>query len=216
MFELDSPTNVRFLDVLVLSQKNRAPDEEPGAKLRLEMDLPNRVLQEFDGGLLPFLYRKDESTHTRPQAELDGVEPVSDLPDLTAVGSKVGTLRWDADFAGYRLVVDQGLGGASNLTIDQGTVSGIRIRAKDGGTFTLKCIFESPNVSEQSFGKLAKLKSREMPVRLLAPATSDAQADIEDGPPPDEEDAPAPAAPARKPRKRSATDAFLDAHGIPE
>ena len=215
-FEIDTTTKARLSDVIVLSQKNRLPDENPGAKLSFEMDLPNRYLSCFDGLLLGFLFCKNASTSAGPkQSTLDGVEPVSDLPDLTTIGAKVGALNWEAEFTGYRLTVDQGLGGKlSNLEVDEGTVSNIRIKPKSGGTFQLKCDFESPNVSEATFGRLAKLKSREIDITMTAPEVD--QRDIEgagDWPFPNPEPMPADALPVPKPRKaKDATAAFLDAH----
>ena len=216
-FEIDTTTKAKLSDVIVLSQKNRLPDENPGAKLSFEMDLPNRYLSCFDGALLGFLFCKNASTSARPkQGTLDGVEPISDLPDLTTIGAKVGALNWEAEFSGYRLIVDQGLGGKqSNLEVDEGTVSNVRIKPKSGGTFQLKCDFESPNVSETTFGRLAKLKSREIEITLTAPEVD--QRDIEgpgDWPFPTPEPIHADPVPAPKARKgaKDATAAFLDAH----
>lgn len=215
-FEIDTATKARLSDVIVLSQKNRLPDENPGAKLSFEMDLPNRYLSCFDGLLLGFLFCKNASTSAQPkQGTLDGVEPVSDLPDLTTIGAKVGALNWEAEFTGYRLTVDQGLGGKlSNLEVDEGTISNIRIRPKNGGTFQLKCDFESPNVSETTFGRLAKLKSREIDITMTAPEVN--QRDIEgagDWPfPTPEPNANQAALPKARKAAKDATAAFLDAH----
>jgi len=216
MFEIDTTTKARLSDVIVLSQKNRLPDENPGAKLSFEMDLPNRYLSCFDGALLGFLFCKNASTSSRPtQGTLDGVDPVSELPDLTTIGTKVGALNWEGEFIGYRLIVDQGLGGnLSNLAVDEGTVSNIRIKPKPGGTFQLKCDFESPNVSEATFGRLAKLKSREIDITITAPEVD--QRDIGgvvDWPFPEPERVLADAPTASKARKaKDATAAFIDAH----
>ena len=223
-FEIDTATKARLSDVIVLSQKNRLPDENPGAKLSFEMDLPNRYLSCFDGLLLGFLFCKNASSSAQPkQGTLDGVEPVSDLPDLTTIGAKVGALNWEAEFAGYRLIVEQGLGGVlSNLAVDEGTVSNIRIKPKPGGTFQLKCDFESPNVSEVTFGRLAKLKSREIDITITAPVAD--QRSINDQP--DDWPFPDPSvgddlvnaefAEVKAPKTRKAKDAtaaFIEAHG---
>lgn len=216
-FELETPTKARLADVIVLSQKNRLPDDNPGAKLSFEVDLPNRFLSCFDGALIRVLFCKNPSTSgpgsKTKQGTLDGVEPISDLPDLTSIGSKVGVLHWHVESTGYRLVVDQGLGGKrSNLEIDEGTVTHIRMKPKSGGTFQLKFDFESPNVSESAFGKLAKLKSREIEVMILAPEVD--QDDIEqDGPFPGAEAGQVVDAELPKTRKtKDPTSAFVDAH----
>lgn len=228
-FEIDTTTKARLSDVIVLSQKNRLPDENPGAKLSFEIDLPNRYLSCFDIGLLGFLFCKNANTSSKPkQGTLDGVEPVSDLPDLTSIGAKVGVLNWEAEFTGYRLLVDQGLGGKkSNLEVDEGTISNIRIKPKNGGTFQLKCDFESPNVSETTFGRLAKLKSREIEITLTAPEVDQRSIDAPS------EDWPFPGAPGevvdaefdpnaaptdsnapklRRVKAKDATSAFVEAH----
>lgn len=220
-FEIETATKARLADVIVLSQKNRLPDENPGAKLSFEIDLPNRYLSYFDGALLGTLFCKNASTSAsnKPkQGELAGVEPVSDLPDLTGIGAKVGVLNWEAEFTGYRLTVDQGLGGPkSNLEVDEGTISNLRMKPKNGGTFQLKCDFESPNVSEATFGRLAKLKSREIDITLTAPLV--AQRSVDDSgdwpfptPPTGGDPEPVKDAASKGRKAKDATDAFVAAH----
>jgi hypothetical protein len=211
MFELLQAQKTRLNDVVVLSQKNRQPDDNPGAKLNLEMDVPNHVLSYFDGMLKGFLFTKNASstpiaTKRKDTATgaLDGVEAVSDLPNLSSIGSKVGQLKWDAELTGYDLTVVLGLGKkASNLEIGDCVLTKFRFRPKDGGSVTMKFTLESQNVSEQAFGKLAKLKSREVEILLVPPV--DGQRDIDD----DDDAEPA------KPAKKSATDEFIDRNATP-
>lgn len=44
MFALTKATDVKVKNVITLSQKNRKPDEKPGVKLKLEMQLPAEAL----------------------------------------------------------------------------------------------------------------------------------------------------------------------------
>lgn len=44
MIELSTTTKAKLANLEVLSQKNRQPDENPGAKLSLEMNLPPEAL----------------------------------------------------------------------------------------------------------------------------------------------------------------------------
>lgn len=60
-FELESPTAGKLLDLVVLSQKNRQPDENPGGKISFEVTLANHVLSYFDGRLKGFLFAKNAS-----------------------------------------------------------------------------------------------------------------------------------------------------------
>jgi hypothetical protein len=202
-FELEQLTKAKLLDVVVLSQKNRQPDENPGAKLTIELALPNHALAQFDGFLKGFLFTKTggESPKAK-QGSLDGVEVVSDLPNLSGIGQKIGALRWSHELTGYELTVDLGIGGKrSNLDIEGCTLSGWKITPKEGGSVLVKVNVESADVSESAFGKLAKLKSREIQILLTAPEVD--QREIDD-------DAPA-EQPARKAAK-SATDAFVEKH----
>lgn len=203
-FELTEFTKAKLLDVEVLSQKNRAPDENPGAKLPMELQISNDMLGFFDGQLKSFLFTKAGSGS--PQPELAGVEPVSDTPNLTKIGAKLGQFSWSHDLTGYTLVIDQGLGGKrSNIEIADCTLSGWRMTPKEGGTVVLRFDVESADVSEQSFGKLAKLKSREISMTLAPPEV--AQADLV---------TPAPVRSTKKSEKaaqqQSATDAFIERH----
>lgn len=179
MFELETVTKAKLLDVVVLSQKNRQPDENPGAKLTIELSLSNHALTQFDGALKGFLFTKNGGDAGK-SGTLEGVEAVSDLPNLSGIGSKVGALRWSHEMTGYTLVVDLGLGTPrSNLEIEGCTLSGWKIAPKEGGTVIVKVNIESPDVSESAFGKLAKLKSREIQIKLTPPQVQQDQLPVE-------------------------------------
>lgn len=177
MFELETMTPAKLVDVRVLSQKNRQPDDNPGVKLVVEMSLADSVLAGFDGSLKHFLFTAAPASGGKKpkgeQASLDGVEPVSDTPNLTGIGQHVGVLRWQQDLTGYSLAIDLGLGGRkSNLLIDDCTLSTWRMTPKQGGSVTLKFNLESQDASDAAWAKLAKLKSREVNLTLLAPVVS--------------------------------------------
>jgi len=232
MFELLQSQKTKLNDVVVLSQKNRQPDDNPGAKLSFEMDVPNHVLSYFDGMLKGFLFTKNASSvptatkrNDTATGTLDGVEQVSDLPNLSTIGSKVGWLKWDAELSGYELLVVLGVARKqSNLEIADCVLSKFRFRGKDGGSVTVKFTLESQDVSEQAIGKLAKLKSREVDIQLRAPEV--VQQDIDDGS--DDEKPAAPRKPAAAERAavakagatapdagRAATEAFAQGAGDP-
>lgn len=161
MFELESPTKAKLVDVVVLSQKNRQPDDNPGAKLTLSIDLPSDSLVLFDGHLRGYLFEKT----TAPQGSIDGLAS----EQLTGIGKRIGTMKWTHDMAGYELIVDLGIGAASGLTISDCQLSGWRLTPKEGSAFTVKVNVESADVSEAAFGKLAKLKSRDIEITLTPP-----------------------------------------------
>lgn len=170
MFELTHPTKAKLLDVVVLSQKNRMPDENPGAKLNFEVQLSADILDTFDPGLKRWLFMKGAGSESAKQAALDGIPEASDMPNLTNVGMKIGKFPWHQELSGYKLVVDHGMGGKkSDLEITDGLLSNWRFTPKEGGTVIARMSFESANVTEAQFGRLAKMKSRDIEAKFLKP-----------------------------------------------
>ena len=170
MFELINPTKAKLLDVVVLSQKNRQPDENPGAKLNFEVQLSADILDTFDPGLKRWLFMKGAGSESAKQAALDGIPEASDMPNLTNVGMKIGKFPWHQELSGYMLVIDHGMGGKkSDLVITDGLLSNWRFTPKEGGTVIARMSFESANVTEAQFGRLAKMKSRDIEAKFLAP-----------------------------------------------
>lgn len=170
MFELLNPTKAKLLDVVVLSQKNRMPDENPGAKLNFEIQLSADMLAHFDGHLKGFLFTKNSGSESAKQAELDGIPQASDMPNLTGIGMKIGKFPWNQELTGYELVIDHGMGGKkSDLVIDDGLLSNWRFTPKEGGTVIARMSFESANVTEAQFGRLAKMKSRDIEITFHPP-----------------------------------------------
>lgn len=170
MFELLNPTKAKLLDVVVLSQKNRQPDENPGAKLNFEVQLSADILDAFDPKLKSMLFMKGAGSEAAKQAALDGIPAASDMPNLTGIGMKVGKLSWNQELTGYTLVIDHGMGGRkSDLEITDGLLSNWRFIPKEGGTVIARMSFESANVTEAQFGRLAKMKSRDIEVKFQPP-----------------------------------------------
>ncbi len=175
-FHLSQATKAKVLDVQVLSQKNRQPDENPGAKISLELQLTNHCLDYFDPNLRGFLFHKGPGSVSARNATLDGIEEVSDLPNLTPAAMKIPVLKWAQEFSGYRLVIDQGTGGKkSDLEIPDALLSNFRFFPKEGGTLIAKVTIESANVDARQWGMLAKLKSRPVEVKLEAPTEAPPQ-----------------------------------------
>lgn len=177
------PTKAKLLDIVVLSQKNRQPDQNPGAKLTIEMDLSSDILAHFDGALRSFLFARTAGA----QGELETLQ----TEKLTPAAAKIGTFKWGAQLTGYTLTIDYGTGGKSALKITDCVLGTWRMQAKDGGSVRVKVNAESADVDERAWSKLARLKSRDITILLAPPEL--VQKDIEGGAP-----APAPAPAAAK------------------
>lgn len=166
MFHIETATKAKVLTVEVLSQKNRQPDEDPGVKMKLELQISNDMLAHFDGFLKGALFTKGASSESARTAQLDGIPVVSDMPNLSKIGMKIGRFSWDEELTGYTLTIDRGLGGKSNLVVTDCILSDWKFTPKEGGTVIARVSVESSNVSAKDWGTFAKLKSR--PVEILA------------------------------------------------
>lgn len=201
MFSLPEFTKVKVLDVTVLSQKNRPAGANPGVRLNVQADLPNYILSEFDGSLRTALFTKSAAAETAKDKRqtLPGVEPISDLPNLTSMARHIKKVAWSDKLSGYDVEIDHGIGGKSNLKMGDATLENFRFAAKEGGTVAAWWSIEVVDVPKLTMGELTMLKSREVPVKLLEPEVT--QGDIEDDGPADPPAAPAAPAKAGKAAK---------------
>lgn len=179
-FELTTPTPAKLIDVIVLSDKDRAPETNPGVGLDFAMTVGNDLLIMFDGTLRGTLYTKNANSSAPAQGSLEGVPPVSDMPNLTEIGKRIGRFSWDLELTGYTLVCDRGLGGPkSNIELDDCKLTNWSFKGKEGGSVEVKFRAESPDVSAKVHGDLALLKTREFPVTLCAPQVQQQDIDQE-------------------------------------
>lgn len=196
-FEIEEFTKARLDDIEVLSQKNRQPDEAPGVKLHLEMTLSNHALTSLDGRLKGLLFERNEAAAPKVTKGKDnqtqtlaGVEPVSDLPNLSSIGKHVKRLKWSEDVTGCISVIRFA---TSEFELDDSSCGPFTIFPKEGGTCVVKFPLEAPNASEKVFAKLAKYKSREIEfkVKQHGPA-GNAQQSLEEKKEPEKGDGPWP------------------------
>lgn len=200
MFELDTLTKVRVLDVRVLSQKDRKPDEQPGAQLLLQATLGVGVLAMFDGFLPGMLYRKATG---KKQGELDGI----DTAELTSIGEHVKRVPWVYEQTGCEITIDRGMGGKSNLNLPDVKVHRLSLRPEQKGV-VIQWTADVPGLNDTTRGTLTGLKSTDVQMLMFGPDVDDSQGDIEQ-----EEKKPAPAAKkAAKGGNTDATKAFIDQH----
>lgn len=168
-FSLDTLTKAKLLEVGVLSTKNRPVDANPGVVLAFQVELPNSALIMLNGGMRQHLYTKNDTTEA-PQRGLEGVEPVSDLPNLSEFGKLIKPFGLNLELTGYCLTFDHGLGGKkSDLVIEDVKLDDFHVHLKEGGTVILKLKAEANDVDERTFGKLATLKSRDVQILMAAP-----------------------------------------------
>jgi hypothetical protein len=175
-FELESMTKVRVLDVRTLAQKDRKPDELPGAQLLLQATLGAGVLAMFDGYLPGLLYRKPNA---RKQGELDGIETA----ELTSVGEHVKRLPWVYEQTGCTIAIDYGRGGNSNIVLTDVKIHRVSMRPEQTGV-VIQWTSDALGLTDAVRGKLTGLKRTDIQMTLAAPeAEPDSQQSIHDAAP---------------------------------
>jgi hypothetical protein len=175
-FQLEHMTAAKLTDLEVLSQKDREPDANPGIALFFSATMSNHCLTMFDGYLRSACYAKASGAPPQQQG-LEGVEPVTDMPSLTAIGEALGQFGWHGELTGCLLCIDHGMGGKSDIELDDCKVSNYRIQCKEGGTVIIKFKVEAPDVAEIVFGKLSKLKSQDVKITLVQHAVEQEEID---------------------------------------
>lgn len=171
-FELESLTKVRVLDVRTLAQKDRKPDELPGAQLLLQSTLGAGVLAMFDGFLPGLLYRKPQA---KKQTELDGIESA----ELTSVGEHVKRLPWVYEQTGNTIEIDYGRGGNSNIVLADVKVHRVSLRPEQTGV-VIQWTADVLGLTDAVRGKLTGLKRTDIQMTMTAPEVEgEAQQSIE-------------------------------------
>lgn len=170
MFSLPKPTDVKVKNVITLSQKNRKPDEKPGVKLKLDMQLPTDALEHFGAHLTEFVYEPPTETKEN-QATIEGVEPAPKKSSrLTQLGAKIAKLPLTFEMTGYTTEIIIGTGRKeSNILIKDCTLSDWVLQFKEGGTVMAGCSLESADVSKGTLGELGSMKSRMMSMTMMPP-----------------------------------------------
>jgi hypothetical protein len=167
MFELESNTRLHVVNVNPRREKH-GEDNVPAVDLKLRMEASNTVLAMFHGALRSALYHRSAAASDNPQASLEGVAPVSDLPNLRF--PKLEPIRWDDELSGYTLRIDHGLGGKSDLVLEGCTINSFGIECKEGGTVVVTFRLQCNAIAEREIGKLCLMIDQEIEATLIPPA----------------------------------------------
>lgn len=166
-FELDDLTRCTISGVNFRSELH-GEEHVPAVDVGLKLTMSNDILSQFDGSLKGMLYGKADKATRAAQAELEGVEPTSDMPKLRSSVIEQ-PIRLACEYVGYKLTIDRGLGGPSNIVLDGCTVKKFKADCKEGGSVELSFQTQAANVDEATSGKLAMLIGAEVAVMLEAP-----------------------------------------------
>lgn len=170
MFQLSNFTRVVLGSLNVRSEMHgTAP--VPAVDLKFELTSANHLLDEIDDQLKPMLYMAgDEGDEDQP--ELDGVEPITDMPFLRC--ADLEPVQFKKEYAGYSLVIDHGLGGDSNVSIGLCEVNKMVFEPLEGGSLKTTFRVQASNISADVIGKLGVLVKHEVQITLLPPMLTEA------------------------------------------
>lgn len=158
-------TVAKIVNVNVLALKVGQTELKPAITLRIKVTAANDILNKLDGTLRKFLFEKGNNAAT--QGTLDGVPPVSDLPQLTQPAKMIGDFGWADSQTGCKLTVHQAV---SKIVLKDGTVDKLKICPQDGGSVDLLFDFYAADLDAETMGDLAVLHQHEVDIELELPA----------------------------------------------
>lgn len=136
-------------------------DPKPAFDLKIEATCPSAVLIHFHNELRQHLFMKD----TNP----DLVDQLDDADALTVLRyPKMGALKWDWEGTGYTATVDYGLGGESNIVLNDCKVDHFKFEPQNGGSVLVSFRVIAHPESED-VGKLCEFMQRDIDLVLTAP-----------------------------------------------
>lgn len=159
MFELTQAV-VKLVNVNPRAELH-GDEHKLASDLKMQITCGNQVLDFFDRELRPMLYKRDENPDLVDQIEGDG---------LTALRfPKLDALKWDWTGNGYKLAIDWGMGGDSNITLEDVTVDKFAIEAQNGGSVVVTFrVIAHPDADV--LGPLCELMQQDITVWLTPPA----------------------------------------------
>lgn len=136
----------------------------PAGDLKLTIKAANTILDIFDPELRTALYKNTAAN--QGQEEVAGLPPT--LPNLRFPNLDV-PLKLKDQGVGYTLVLDWGLGGDSNLTLEGCEVNNFQATLEEGGTVELAFRVQISNPDADVIGKLGVNVQHEITIDLTAP-----------------------------------------------
>jgi hypothetical protein len=146
---------------LNLRAEMHGEDHKTAADLTIEVTVSNDTLSEFHPSLKSSIYHKGDAA----QQELlkdEGHHPALRFPNLSM------PLKWDSELNGYQAIVHYGIGGKSDVVLNECQVDGFRFDCKEGGSVAIKYrVIAHP--SPEQVGVLSGLIQNEIDMSLLPP-----------------------------------------------
>lgn len=159
-------TAVKLIDVNPRSEKH-GTDLVPAIDLRFMREMSCEVLKLLHPEL------KDKLYVDASQASLLGADEAQDGSSLR-FPELAGVFPWKEEIHGYGLLIDYGLGAASNISLADCKLHKQTFEAKEGGTvkvsFTLSCTHD---LTPEAVGHLGVRVQHDLHIRLTAPIVTE-------------------------------------------
>lgn len=136
-------------------------DAKPAFDLKIEATLPSDSLIAFHPELRTTLFKKDESPDL-----VDAINPDA----LTVLRfPKLGALKWDWEGTGYSVVVGYGIGGESDIKLNDCKVDHFKFEPLNGGSVLIAFrVIAHPDTAD--VGKLCEFIQRDIELTVTPPA----------------------------------------------
>lgn len=171
MLRIDNFTATRLLSLNVRTE-NHGDGLARAIDLKCQMDAPNTFLNQLAPELLAMLFMPVEQPGA--QAKLDGVP---DTMPLLRSHSIAWPMALEGDYSGYQITVDRGLGGTSNMVLQEAKLNKLRLTCMEGGTVQLQFRLQVSNVGDEVIGRLSSYIKADMFIALLPPQVKPAAID---------------------------------------
>jgi hypothetical protein len=145
-----------------------AKETRQGLRLTVKLKKPNTILADFHP-LLRGIYYEKQGSAAKEQKQLDGIDPVTDLPQLTELGSKLGKITWPDEQSGSTLTVYRGIRDDAAFRLKDGLAHKFRLTMNDGGTVEEEFSFDVADLDSETAGELLLMVGSETDIELAAP-----------------------------------------------
>lgn len=206
-FELSGKTKAKLLMVKPQSRKLGQKDLQAEVKFRVRAMVANTALEMICPGMRQFFYESSNQAATE-QKTLDGIQVVTDMPQLKQPGTLFPALRPEKlEQTGSRVTLDYGRGGDANIVLGGATIKNFKILLQDGGMTPIEFDVISTDVDHDTFGSLSMLVNHDTEIEVQAPEV------VQDPIP--EPEAKADKKPKGKPGPQTPEAALAEAAGVP-
>lgn len=142
------------------------------AEVGFELNLPSELLVGLHPNLRSLLFHKNGAV------QHDLASQTHDAPDVR-FPSLLYPLKFKESWEGATVTIHKGLGGKSDLVLDEADITTFLVTPKEGGTCILEFMSRSKPGNDAAFGRLAAMLKTEVSISLAPPHHEDGEGEEE-------------------------------------